>query len=108
MKIPQYLLATLLTLQSLVAQTPARGIDGCWQGALVFGQGKQRVLLYVSPSREGVYSGAIVELASGSALNIDLISYANGKVGLELKRSEERRVGKECRSRGAPSPSTTQ
>jgi hypothetical protein len=85
MKIPQYLLATLLTLQSLVAQTPARGIDGCWQGALVFGQGKQRVLLYVSPPREGVYSGAIVELASGSALNIDLISYANGKVGLELK-----------------------
>jgi putative CocE/NonD family hydrolase len=86
MKIPQYLLATLLTLQSLVAQTPARGIDGCWQGALLFGQGKQRVILYVSPPREGVYSGgAIVELASGAAAKIDLISFANGKVGLEVK-----------------------
>ena len=85
MKTTQYLLATLLIPESLFAQTSPKGIDGCWQGALVFGQGKQRVVLYVSPPREGVYSGAMVELASGKAHNIDRISFANGKVGLEQR-----------------------
>ncbi len=85
MKIPHYTFATLLMLQSLFAQTPARSIDGVWQGALLFGQGKVRVVLYVSPPRDGVYSGAMVNLDLGTGSNIDLIRFANGKVGQELK-----------------------
>src|SRR5208337_3956388 len=85
MKIPRYLIATLLILPSLFAQTSGRSIDGVWQGALLFGQGKVRVVLFVSPPRDGVYSGAMINPDSGTGLNIDLIQFANGKVGLELK-----------------------
>ena len=85
MRIPHYLIAMALILQSLFAQTSARSIAGVWQGALLFSQGKVRVVLFVSPPRDGVYSGAMVNLDLGTASNIDLIRFANGKVGLELK-----------------------
>jgi predicted acyl esterase len=80
------MLAIALILPSLFGQTPARGIDGTWHGALISGQTKVRYVLYVSPPREGVYSGgAFVDPASGLAVNIDLISYADRTVVLELK-----------------------
>ena len=85
MKPPHFLLATILILQSLSAQTSAPSIDGVWQGALLFGQGKLRVVMYVSPLREGVYSGVVVGLASGHGFKVDPISFVNGKVLLELK-----------------------
>jgi len=85
MKIPLYLIATVLILQSLFAQTSPRSIDGVWQGAFLSGQGKVRVVLYVSPPRDGVYSGAMINPESGTGSNIDLIQFANGKVGLELR-----------------------
>src|SRR5580765_6769071 len=85
MKMPYYPLATVLILQSVLAQTSARGIDGVWQGALLFGEGKVRVIFYVAPPRDGAYTGAMVNLESGTASNLDRITFANGKVGLELK-----------------------
>jgi hypothetical protein len=39
----------------------------------------------VSPPRDGVYSGAMINPESGTGSNIDQIQFANGKVGLELK-----------------------
>src|ERR1035441_840324 len=78
-------LATVLILQSLLAQTSARGIDGVWQGALLFGEGKVRVVLYVAPPHDGTYTGAMVDLESGTAANIDQITFVNGKFGLELR-----------------------
>jgi hypothetical protein len=53
-KTSYYPLAALIILQSLFAQTPARSIDGVWQGALLFGQGKVRVVLYVRLGGMGV------------------------------------------------------
>ena len=78
-------LATILILASLFAQTSARGIEGSWQGALLFGQGKIRVVFYFSTPRNGVYNGALVNLDSGAASSIDVITVANRKVDLELK-----------------------
>jgi len=85
MKLPYCTLATLLALPFLFAQTPAQSIDGVWQGALVYGQGKARVVLCVLPPRDGAYRGALVNLDSGSGSNIDPITFANGKIALELK-----------------------
>ena len=85
MKLPHYTLATFLILQSLCAQTSARGIDGVWRGALLFGEGKVRVIFYVAPPRDGAYTGAMVNLESGTASNADLITFANGKVRMELQ-----------------------
>ncbi len=79
------MIAMVLLIGSALAQTSATSIDGAWQGALVFGQGKVRVVLYVSPSRDGVYSGALVSLPGGEADKLDLITCANGEVGLEAK-----------------------
>jgi uncharacterized protein len=85
MKMRHWSLATVLFLQFLLAQPLARTIDGVWQGALVFGQGKIRIILCVSPARDGAYTGALVNLDAGSGSNVDVITLANGKVGFELK-----------------------
>lgn len=82
--------ATLMILHSLsvptsFAQTSARGIDGVWQGALLFGEGKVRVILYVTPPRDGAYGGALINLESGTATNVDRITFANGQVGIEVR-----------------------
>jgi putative CocE/NonD family hydrolase len=88
MKTRRYALATILILQSLFAQPSGRRIDGAWQGSLVFGQGKVRVICYLSPPSKGVYSGAMVNLESGTESNIDLVTLSNGKVSLELKSAD--------------------
>jgi putative CocE/NonD family hydrolase len=85
-----YALATVLIFPSLFAQasfaqTSAHSINGVWQGALLFGQGKVRVVFDFSPPRDGAYGGAMVNLESGAGSNIDLITLANSKVGLELR-----------------------
>jgi len=85
MKTPPCALATILIVPSLFAQTSAHSIDGVWQGALLFGQGKVRVVFHMSSSRNGSYSGAMVNLESGAGSNIDAITVANGKLNLELK-----------------------
>jgi putative CocE/NonD family hydrolase len=85
MKASNFLLTAILFLQPLFAQTSAKGIDGVWRGALVFGQGKVRVILYVAPARDGVYSGAMINLGDGEASNLDVITFANDNVALERK-----------------------
>ena len=44
-----------------------------------------RVILYVAPPRDGAYAGALINLESGTASNVDRITFSNGKVGLELR-----------------------
>ena len=43
------------------------------------------MVVYVAPPRDGTYTGAMVDLESGTAANIDQITFVNGKVGLELR-----------------------
>src|SRR5580698_3427517 len=66
MKLPHCSLATVLLLPSLFAQTSPKSIDGLWQGALLFGQGKVRVVFHISPLRDGLYTGAMVILDLGA------------------------------------------
>ena len=87
MKLPHYLLATVLILPCLLAQTSASNIAGVWQGALVFGQGKVPVVFYLSPMRRGTYSGAMVDVASGTGSDIE-ITLTNKKVQIDLKGSD--------------------
>src|SRR5437016_11426782 len=55
--------------------------------------------LYGIEARDNVwYNGRTRELSHGGALGLD----KDGPVGVTHHRSEERRVGKECRSRWAP------
>src|SRR5580698_10039845 len=85
MKLLHYSLAAVLLLPSLFAQTTPKSIDGIWQGALLFGQGKVRVIFHISPPRDGSYSGAMVNLDSGVGTKVDAITLANRNVNLELK-----------------------
>ncbi len=91
MKTRHYALAAILIFQTLFAQTSASGVDGVWRGALLFGQGKVRVIFYLPPPKTrgsgGGYSGAIVNLESGTVSNIDLVTLTKGKVSLELKNA---------------------
>jgi putative CocE/NonD family hydrolase len=88
MKGPYCPLATVLILQSLFAQTSASGIAGLWHGALLFGQGKVRVVFCLSPPRDGLFTGAMVDLESGTGSKLDTIAMANGKVSLGLKGTD--------------------
>jgi hypothetical protein len=91
MKTRHYPLAAILVFQTLFAQTSTSSVDGAWRGALLFGEGKVRVILYLSPPKTGgsggEFSGAMINLESGTASNIDRVTLAKGKVGLELKNA---------------------
>jgi len=63
-------------------------VDGIWQGALVFGQGKIRVVIYVAPEENGKYSGAAVNLESGSGSSLDAIEAKNDKLTFEIKAQD--------------------
>src|SRR5256885_13734446 len=89
----------------------ARGADNRY--ALSFGGDTFNTAVYLA--RAGIasgyatalgddpYSGALMSLAAAENVNTDLIMRMPGRMpGLYLIRSEERRVGKECRSRWSP------
>ncbi len=89
MKMHRYLLALALIFPSLFGQAASHTIEGVWKGSMVFGEGKLRVVVSVSPPHEGVYSGALVGLSSGNGYNIDSITLSNDKVGLEVKNFDD-------------------
>jgi uncharacterized protein len=77
--------ALLLIACCAFAQTSVSHLDGIWRGALLFGQGKVRTVFYLSPPRDGKYSGAMVNLESGRTATIDATATKDGKVSLDLK-----------------------
>jgi murein DD-endopeptidase MepM/ murein hydrolase activator NlpD len=78
-----FLAAFLIAIQ-LVAQTPAKGPEGTWQGTLDAGQ-KLRLELTLSKNPEGTYSGRLDSLDQGSSIPIDVITVNGDAVRLELK-----------------------
>ena len=65
---------------------------------------KQRIIALVPPRRTGILQSAVnIRLLSRAAKSADktIVIITNDSV-LALCRSEERRVGKECRSRWSP------
>jgi hypothetical protein len=71
--------------QSLFAQTSDSIIAGSRQGALLFGQGKARVMLFVVARCDGVYGGTMVNLDSGALSDIGPVTLAKGRVEFESK-----------------------
>lgn len=65
--------------------SPNQDIAGSWQGAFVFGQGKVRSILYVTPRGEAGYTGALISLESGNAFDTGPINLAEGKIAFEVK-----------------------
>ena len=83
-------MVTLLCLTGLsgqvLAQAPAQGIEGSWQGTLDAGGTQLRLVLKVTKSDAGVYSGELVSLDQGSAsIPVDTITIKVDSVRLEMK-----------------------
>ena len=55
-------------------QTPAKSFEGTWQGTLEAGEQKLRVVLDVTKSDAGVYTGKFDSLDQGATIPIDTIT----------------------------------
>ncbi len=79
------LVLILLALSPRVfGQTAAMGLEGSWQGTLDAGQ-KLRLVLTVSTSNDGSYSGTIDSLDQGSRIPVEVIKVEGESVHLELR-----------------------
>ncbi len=73
-----------LSCQAL-SQTPARGLEGFWQGTLEAGGAKLRLALTVTRADAGGYAGKVDSLDQGTTIPIDAITVNGDAVRLELK-----------------------
>ena len=76
-------LVSILALAWLGGQPRTPGLEGAWQGKLVFGQGERREILYVAPPKNGVYSGALIDPDTSRASPLTSIGLADDKVSFE-------------------------
>jgi murein DD-endopeptidase len=88
-----FLPAVLIAIQ-LVAQTPAKGPEGSWQGTLEAGERKLRLALTLSKNPDGTYSGSVDSLDQGATIPIDVVKVDGDSVHLELSSIGARFVGK--------------
>ncbi len=77
-------LAVFLIAVQLVAQTPAKGPEGSWQGTLEAGERKLRLALTLSRNPDGTYSGSLNSLDQGSTIPIDVVTVKGNSVRLEM------------------------
>lgn len=66
-------------------QTPAKDFEGSWQGTLEAGGQKLRVLVTVTKSDAGTYSGKLDSLDQGATIPIDTITVNGEAVRWEIK-----------------------
>src|SRR5688572_23888414 len=66
-------------------QTPAKGFEGSWQGALEAGGTKLRLVLTVTKSDAGTYAGKVDSLDQGATIPVDAITVNGDAVRLEMK-----------------------
>jgi dipeptidyl aminopeptidase/acylaminoacyl peptidase len=82
-------LLTLLFLLGLscqfFGQTPPNGFEGSWHGTLDAGGTKLRIVLFVTKSDAGVFTGKFDSLDQGASIPIDTITVNNEAVRLEIK-----------------------
>jgi hypothetical protein len=67
-----------------LAQTPAPGLEGLWQGALGSGANQLRLLLRITKSADGTFSAKLDSLDQGSTIPVDKVSVTGDDVRLEL------------------------
>lgn len=82
-------LLTLLFLLGLscqfFGQTPPKGFEGSWHGTLDAAGTKLRIVLFVTKSDAGVFTGKFDSLDQGASIPIDTITVNNDAVRLEIK-----------------------
>jgi dipeptidyl aminopeptidase/acylaminoacyl peptidase len=69
----------------LFSQTPAKDLEGSWQGTLDAGGQKLRVLVTVTKSDAGAYAGKLESLDQGATIPIDTITLNGDAVRFEIK-----------------------
>lgn len=69
----------------LVGQTTEKGFEGSWQGTLEAGGQKLRLVVSVTKSDAGAYSGKLESLDQGATIPIDTITVDGDAVRLEIK-----------------------
>ena len=66
-------------------QTPAKDFEGAWHGTLDVGGTKLRLVVTVTKSDTGTYSGKLDSLDQGASIPIDTITVTGDAVRLEIK-----------------------
>ncbi len=66
-------------------QTPAKGLEGSWHGTLDAGSTKLRLLVTVTRSESGVYSGKLESLDQGANIPLDTVTLRGDDVTFESK-----------------------
>jgi hypothetical protein len=85
-KKPTTLILSLLCLSlHLSAQTTGKGLEGTWRGALDVGGQSLRLVLTVSKSADGSYSGKLESIDQGGTIPVDVITVRDDSARLELK-----------------------
>jgi dipeptidyl aminopeptidase/acylaminoacyl peptidase len=69
----------------LIGQTPERAFEGSWQGTLDVGGTKLRLVVAVTKSDAGTYTGKLDSLDQGATIPIDTITVNGDAVRLEIK-----------------------
>ena len=67
------------------AQTPAKGLDGSWNGTLDAGGTKLRLLVTVTKSDAGTYAGKFESLDQGATIPFDTVTLNGDDVRFEVK-----------------------
>jgi uncharacterized protein len=68
----------------VIGQTPAKGLEGSWQGTLEAGGQKLRLVVTVTKSDAGTYAGKLESLDQGATIPIDTITVKDDAVRLEI------------------------
>ncbi len=81
------MLLLILSCQAF-GQARTNGLEGSWQGTLEAGGAKLRLVLNLTKSEAGTYSGKLDSLDQGATIPIDRITVNNDAVRLEMKSVE--------------------
>jgi dipeptidyl aminopeptidase/acylaminoacyl peptidase len=69
----------------VISQTPAKDIEGSWQGTLDAGGTKLRLVVTATKSDAGAYTGKLESVDQGATIPIDTITVNGDAVRLEIK-----------------------
>jgi dipeptidyl aminopeptidase/acylaminoacyl peptidase len=76
----------LLCLSHMTMGQPAvKGLEGTWNGTLDAGSAKLRIVVTVTRSDSGAYSGKFESVDQGATIPIDTITLSGGDVRFEIK-----------------------
>src|SRR5688572_5322304 len=69
----------------VIGQTPAKDLDGSWQGTLDAGGQTLRLVVTVTKSDAGAYAGKLESPDQGATIPIDSITVTGDAVRMEIK-----------------------